>query len=174
MHRARLTASLLAALALSGCSTVGQMIGWELVKRGSTAAITYQKPQAINTIHHGDASVREVCIQYNRELPLDELVSALQAELKEQGVRSRVYDVGMGLSTCAHWVRYVGSIEWGTPPFEQAPRLYLNTASFALHRADGRLLSTSSYASDSSIGRWGSTRKKIAPVIKALITGFET
>ena len=41
---------------------------------------------------------------------------------------------------------------------------------------DGRLLASSSYAVDETFGlsRWASTRAKVAVVVKALITGFES
>jgi len=165
--------SLLAA-SLTGCSMLSPMVGWELVKTGGSAALAYQPPKPSNTVHHGDAPVKDVCVEYNRDMPLDELVPALQAELKSQGVESRVYDVGSGQHGCAHWLRYVGSIEWGVPPLGHEHRAYLSNAALSLHRADGRLLSSSAYAGDSGLGRWASTRKKIAPVVKALITGFES
>lgn len=172
----RLTpAALLAAtLALGGCSTLAPMATWELLKLGSNAALASQTPRPVNTVHHGDAPVKNLCVEYNRDMPLDELVPALQAELKTQGVDSRVYDAGAGQLACAYWLRYAGSIEWAVPPLGQEHRAYLSAAALSLHRADGRLLSSSAYAGDSGLGRWASTRKKIAPVVKALITGFET
>ena len=172
-HALRL--ALLAALAsLSGCSLMGPMATWEVLKWGGSAALARQDAKPVNTVHHGDAPVKEVCVEYNRDMPLDELVPALQAELKTQGVQSRVYDAGTGPRACAYWVRYVGAIEWGTPPLSDEQRPYLSAASLSLRSADGRLLSNSAYVSDASGARWASTRKKIAPVVKALITGFET
>ena len=159
---------------LSGCSVIGPMAAWDVVKWGGSQAIANQAPKPVNTVHHGDAPVKEVCVEYNRDMPLDELVPALQAELKTQGVQSRVYDAGTGPSACAYWVRYVGAIEWGTPPLSDEQRPYLSAAALSLRSADGRLLSSSAYVGDASGARWSSTRKKIAPVVKALITGFET
>ncbi|MCE4554721.1 cell division protein FtsI [Pelomonas cellulosilytica] len=166
---------LIASLAsLSGCTALGPMATWEVVKWGGSMAISHQDAKPVNTVHHGDAPVKDVCVEYNRDMPLDELVPALQAELKSQGVQSRVYDAGTGPNSCTHWLRYVGSIEWGTPPLSQQQRPYLSSAALSLRDADGRLLSSSAYISESSGARWSSTRKKIAPVVKALITGFET
>lgn len=170
-----LHSALLTALAgLGGCSTLGPMAAWELMKMGGAAAMAAVPPRPVNTVHHGDAPVTHVCVEYNRNLPLDELVPALQAELKTQGVDSRVYDVGVTPRACTHWLRYAGSIEWGIAPLTQEHRAYLSAAALSLHRADGRLLASSAYVSDSTLGRWASTRTKIAPVVKALITGFET
>jgi hypothetical protein len=162
------------AASLGGCASLAPMAGWELLKLGGSTAMSMQTPKPVNTVHHGDAPVRTVCVEYNREMPLDELVPALQAELKTQGVDSRVYDAGTGPRGCTYWLRYVGSMDWGTPPFGQEQRSYLSSAALSLHRADGRLLASSAYIGDLSGARWASTRKKIAPVVKALITGFET
>jgi len=173
--KALLKPALLAAMAgLSGCSVIGPMAAWDVLKWSGSAVMSQQDPVPVNTVHHGDAPVKEVCVEYNRDMPLDELVPALQAELKTQGVQSRVYDAGTGPRACAYWVRYVGAIEWGTPPLSDEQRPYLSSAALSLHSANGRLLSSSAYVSDSSGARWSSTRKKIAPVVKALITGFET
>lgn len=167
-------ALLLTTSGLSGCSLMTPMAAVELIKFGGTTALAYQPPGPVNTVHHGDAPMKAVCVEYNRDLPLDELVPALQAELKTQGVDSRVYDVGSGQRSCSYWLRYAGSMEWGIPPLGRDHRAYLSSAALSLHRADGQLVSTSSYASPSGQGRWASTRAKIGPVVKALITGFES
>lgn len=174
MRPAAALLSFAALLALGGCSTVAPMAAWELLKVGSSAAVAAQTPRPVNTVHHGDAPVKDVCVEYNRDLPLDELVPALQAELKAQGVQSRVYDAGAGPRSCGYWLRYVGSIEWGVPPLGQQHRAYLSSAALSLHSADGRFMASSAYVGDATLARWASTRKKIAPVVKALITGFET
>jgi len=170
--------TLLAAMAfaccLTGCTALGPMATWEALKWGGSTVMAHQDAKPVNTVHHGDAPIKDVCVEYNREMPLDELVPALQAELKSQGVQSRVYDAGAGPRACTYWLRYVGSVEWGTPPLSQEQRPYLSAAALSLHNADGRLLSSSAYVSETSGARWASTRKKIAPVVKALITGFET
>lgn len=170
-------AALLLLAPLTGCSLLSPMApmaAWEAIKYGGNAAMAAQPPRPVNTVHHGDAPMASVCVEYNRELPLDELVPALQAELKTQGVDSRVYDAGTGPRSCVYWLRYVGSIAWGVPPLGQGHRPYLSSAALSLHRADGQLMATSAYAGDDSLARWASTHKKIAPVVKALITGFET
>ncbi len=93
MPRPLLRAASLAVLALlTGCSLLSPMApmaAWEAVKYGGNAAMAAQPPRPINTVHHGDAPVPSVCVEYNRELPLDELVPALQAELRTQGRRWR-------------------------------------------------------------------------------------
>lgn len=168
-----------AALALSGCSLLSPLPAWELVKASGTAtsaALAKAAPaRASNTVHHGDAPVRQLCIEFNRNAPLDELVPAMQAELRTQGVDSRVYEAGAGLQQCGVWLRYVAAIEWAVPPMGSSYRANLSSAALSLHRADGTLMATSAYETEQNYGmaRWASTRHKIAPVVKALITGFE-
>ncbi len=172
--RPALLSALSVAFGLSGCTALGPMATWEVLKWSGSTALAHQGAKPVNTVHHGDAPVRALCIEYNRNAPMEDLVPAMQAELRGQGVESRVYDAGTGPRACTYWLRYVGSVEWGSPPLSEAPRPYLSAAALSLHNADGRLLSSSAYVSETSGARWASTRKKIAPVVKALITGFET
>ena len=164
---------------LAGCSLLSPAPTWELVKATGSAtahAIGRSPSHASDTVHYGDAPVKRLCIEFNRNAPLEDLVPAMQAELKGQGVDSRVYEPGTGQQQCAVWLRYVATIEWGVPPMASGYRANLSAASMSLHRADGTLLSTSSYVADENFGlaRWAGTRNKIAPVVKALITGFQS
>lgn len=169
----------LAASSLGACSLLSPRPALELLKAAGSAgsaALAYGPSKASNTIHHGDAPVRGLCIEYNRDTPLDELVPALQAELKSHGVASRVYDAGSGQQSCQFWLRYVASIEWAIPPLGSEYRPYMSAAALSLHQANGRLMASSAYAveQDYGISRWSTTRRKIAPVVKAVITGFES
>ena len=164
---------------LGGCTLLSPWPTLELIKGAGVAtstALAYAPVKATQTVHHGDAPVRGLCVEYNRDMPLDELVPALQAELKTLGVTSRVYEAGTGLQACQFWLRYVVSIEWAVPPLGREYRAYMSSAALSLHRADGTLMASSAYAADQDYGsgRWASTRRKIAPVVKAVITGFES
>lgn len=169
---------LLPAVLLAGCSVFSPMPAWELVKAtgsvGSTA-LAYGSSSASNTIHHGDAPVPALCIEYNRAAPAPELVPALQAELRALRIDSRVYDTESARPDCPVWLRYGAQIQYGRPPLGSGYQPYVNAISLSLQRADGRLMASSSYALDEGwgVGRWASTRSKVAPVVKALITGFE-
>lgn len=180
-----LLAALPAAALLAGCSVFSPVPTWELLKAGSSAAgaaLAYAPSgaSASQTVHHGSAIPGSVCIEFNRSVQAVDLVPALQAELREHQVTSRVYEPGINSPDCAVWLRYVASIEWGTPPLASGYRPYLSAAALSLHRADGRLLATSAYLPEESwtaplaMGRWSSTRSKLAPVVKALLTGFES
>lgn len=162
---------------LSGCAVVAPLQAFGLFKAvdaaGSTA-LNYAPSKAINTVHHGDEPLHSVCIEYNQRAQLEDLVPALQQELSVQGVSSRVYEDGSGLQDCPVWLRYAATIEWGQPPMSNSYRAYLSSASLSLHRANGTLMATSAYAVDSDYGvsKWSTTRRKLAPVVKAVITGF--
>lgn len=167
----------MALAGLGGCSIFSPAPGWELVKAGGSAAATalaYGPSRARDTVHQGEALPASVCIEFNRDVQSQELVPALQAELRQHSVASRVYEVGMDGPDCRVWLRYVASIEWGQPPMSGGYRPYLSAAAFSLHHADGRLMSSSSYRLDEGmgLGRWSSTRDKLAPVVQALLTGF--
>jgi hypothetical protein len=178
MRFASFAASLAASLALlSGCTALGPLQAWGLVKVADFAgntALNHSPASAINTIHHADAPLSSVCIEYNPLAQLEDLVPAIQQALVEQGVTSRVYPVGSGLQDCKVWLRYAATIEWGSPPMSNNYRAYLTSASLSLHRADGALLSSSAYAIDPDYGvsRWSTTQRKLAPVVKAILTGF--
>lgn len=178
-HCLRASSMLMLAASMSGCAIVSSAPTWELIKAGGSATSTAlsQRPgRAQNTVHHGDAPVRELCIAFNRQAPAPDLVPALQAELRQQGVSSRVYEAGIEPAACRHWLRYTASVDWGVPPLGKQYQPFLSSAALSLHKADGRLLASSSYAVDEQFGlsRWASTRAKVAAVVKALITGFES
>ncbi|PZP34454.1 MAG: cell division protein FtsI [Roseateles depolymerans] len=170
---------MLAAL-LSGCTLLSPVPTLELIKAGGTmasAALATSAPaKASNTIRHGDVAVSQLCIEFNRNAPLQDLVPAIQAELKGLSVDSRVYEAGTGLQECSVWLRYVATIEWGIPPMGSGYRANLSAAALSLYGADGRLMASSSYLADDNhgMGRWAETRHKISPVVKALVGNDKT
>ncbi|WP_077034548.1 hypothetical protein [Pelomonas sp. KK5] len=170
---------LMPLLLLSACSVIGSITTAELLGSAAgpltSAALGRAPGQASNTVHHGDAPVKAVCIEFNRSAPLADLVPALQAELRSQQVSSRVYEAGTELQGCPVWLRYAASIEWGKPPFSDNYRPYLSAATLSLRRADGVVMATSDYRLDEEMGvsRWADTRRKLSRTVYALLTGFE-
>jgi hypothetical protein len=168
---------------LAGCSLLSPAPTWELVK--ATGSVTAQAigrspSHATDTVHYGDAPVKRLCIEFNRNAPLPDLVPALQAELRGLGVASRVYEAGAGAASgaddCEVWLRYAASVDWDTPPFGDTTRPYLSAASMSLQRSGGALLASSGYRVDDAgfgASKWATTRTKLAPVVRALIQGFE-
>lgn len=175
-------AALATAVGLTGCSVFSPLPTIELIKASASAATVAigQGPnKASNTVFQGNALPRRVCIEYNRSLAMPDFVPALMAELKMHEVSSRVFDVGVrpGDDECPAWLHYQGLQQWDKPPLSDQMRPYLAQASLSLHDAGGRLMSASSYQSEDAVmglGKWGSTRNKLAPVVTALLTGFES
>jgi len=170
---------LLLIAALPGCTLMAPLQAWGVVKAADfagTTALGRSSGKAINTVHHADGPVSSVCVEYNPLAQLEDLVPAIQQALVDQGVTSRVYASGAGLQECKVWLRYVATIEWGVPPTSSSYRAYLSSAALSLHRADGSLMASSAYAVDPDYGisKWTTTQRKLAPVVKAILTGFSS
>ncbi|UXH79544.1 cell division protein FtsI [Roseateles amylovorans] len=181
VRRAATRVAGLAAAALSGCALLSPVPTVELIKASAgaaTVAIGQGPTHASQTVFQGAALPTRVCIEYNRSLALPEFVPALIAELREHDVPARVYEAGARPNdeVCPAWLRYQGLQQWDKPPLSDQVRPYLAQATLSLHDAGGHLLAASSYESQDAVmgmGRWASTRNKLAPVVRALLTGFE-
>ncbi len=173
-----LLALLTTACAAQGCALVSPAPTLELLKATGTAAsymLSRGPTAATQTIYHAHPVPRSLCIEINRESPTGDVVPALQAELQRHGIDSRVYDSGTPPAACPVWLRYTAFIEWDVPPFGNEYRAYLSRAALTLHTAEGRVLASSAYEPTSvyEIGRWSTTREKLAPVVTAIVTGVE-
>lgn len=181
MSMPRYLFTVLAALAgatQTGCAVFTPVPALELLKATATAtstAISFGPSKASNTVRHDHAPFQSVCIELNRQAPVQDVLPALQAELRTLQIDSRIYDTGITPESCAIWLRYATTMDWGIPPFQAEHRPYLTAASLTLQTAEGRILSSSQYELDTvfGVGKWASTRSKISPVVVALITGFE-
>jgi hypothetical protein len=167
-----------ACVCQAGCSVFSPLPLWELTKAAGSAAgaaIPYGTSQASNTVYHLHAPFKKLCIEFNPEANVADVVPALQIELRKHQVESRVYEAGTQTGECGVWLRYTAYIAWGIPPLSDGYRPYVNTAALTLQSVDGVVLSTSRYDLDSGfgMGKWTSTQKKLAPVVTALLTGFE-
>lgn len=164
------------ALLQSGCSVFSAEPLWELAKAGGAlvqGAVTEVAPgQARDTVVYAHGPIQRLCVEYNRSSQAADLLPALVAELQAQHIESRVYEAGGRNDQCDVWLRYTASIQWAVPPTGSDYRPYLDRATLVLNGADGRVLATSSFVLDDglmSMGRWASTRDKLAPAVKALV-----
>jgi hypothetical protein len=167
-----------AALALGGCSIVSPVPALELVKAtGAVAmsAISTGPSSAKNTVYHEHRALDAVCVEYNPLTPDPDIAPALQAELHNHEIDSRIYEEGGAPSSCKFRVTYTANIEWGTPPFATGYKSYIRDATLTLRDENGTVLSSSAYALDGAfqMGKWSSSRSKLAPVVTALVTGFD-
>ena len=153
------------------------MPAWEAVKALGTAtslAIAQGGASASNTVHHGGAAPRSVCIEFNAQTPVGDFVPSLQRELQRHGVDSRVYRAGEGDPACLHWLRYTAVLDYEQPMWSREYRGYLRHVQLVLQQGDGRVLSSSQYQADGVVaGQWASTQQKLQPVVTALLGGAE-
>ena len=164
--------------ALQGCSIVSPMPALELVKAtGAVAvsAISNGPSHSKNTVYHEHKSLDSVCVEYNPLTPDPDIAPALQAELRNHEIDSRIYEEGGTPANCRFRVTYTADIEWGTPPFGDGYKPYMRDATLTLRDENGTVLSSSAYSLDGTfqMGKWATSRSKLAPVVTALVTGFD-
>jgi hypothetical protein len=167
-----------AAVVLPGCSIVSPAPVLELVKAtGAVAvsAISQGPSSAKNTVYHEHKSLDAVCVEYNPLTPDPDIAPALQAELRNHEIDSRIYEGGGTPASCKFRVTYTADIEWGTPPFASGYKSYIRDATVTLRDENGTVLSSSAYSLDGAfqMGKWSTSRSKLAPVVTALVTGFD-
>jgi len=175
---------LLAALMMSSplftaCSVISPHPLWELAKAsGATvsAAVSTAAPgRAINTVYHLHPPVRSVCIEFNPDTQVPDILPALQIELKSQRVESRVYESRSATGLCKYWLRYSAYTALGIPPLGGDYQPYIQNATLTLWNGSEQILASSQYdpGGPFGVGKWASTRAKLAPVVQALIQGEE-
>ena len=167
-----------ALAALQGCSVVSPVPILELAKAtGAVAvsAISTGPSHSRNTVYHEHPSLDKVCVEYNPLTPDPDIAPALQAELRNHEIDSRIYEEGGAPPSCRFRVTYTADIEWGTPPFGDSYKPYMRDATLTLRDENGTVLSSSAYSLDGTfqMGKWATSRSKLAPVVTALVTGFD-
>ena len=67
------------------------------------------------------------------------------------------------------------NLAWYAVPFATGYKSYIRDATLTLRDENGTVLSSSAYALDGAfqMGKWSSSRSKLAPVVTALVTGFD-
>lgn len=174
-----LTALCLATCTLqTGCALITVEPLWELTKAGAAVAsssATFVAPSASNTLYKLRTPLDNVCIEFNPQTQVPDLVPALQAELQKHGIDSKVYDTAPAARLCNTWLEYTAHFEWGRPPFSGDFRPYVTSVQLALRSKDGELISSSQFQLGTflSQGQWTSTRTKVSPVVTALVTGYQ-
>lgn len=161
----------------TACSVLSPHPLWELAKASgatvSVAVATAAPSQAINTVHHGHAPVRSVCIEFNPDTQVPDILPALQIELKTRRVDSRVYEARSASSLCPYWLRYSAYTALDIPPLGGDYKPYITQATLTLWNGSEQILASSQYdpGGPFGLGKWASTRAKLAPVVQALING---
>jgi len=173
----RLLAQACSPLCLAACSVVSPQPLWELVKASgatvSAAVATTAPTSAINTVYHLHEPVRSLCIEFNPDAQVPDILPALQTELKARMIDSRVFESRTATGLCKFWLRYSAQTALDIPPLGSDYRPYISGATLTLWNGTERILASSQYdpGGPFGVGKWASTRAKLAPVIAALITG---
>jgi hypothetical protein len=174
----RLPALAAVVIALPGCSIISPAPLVELAKAGgavAVSAISHGPSSAKNTVYHEHKALDTVCVEYNPSTPDPDIAPALQAELRSHEIDSRIYEQGGTPTSCKFRVTYTADIEWDTPPFGDGYKSYIRDATLTLRDENGAVLSSSAYSLDGpfQMGKWATSRSKLAPVVTALVTGFD-
>lgn len=161
-----------------GCTILSPWPTMELIKAAGTAtstAIALAPTQATDTVYHPHSRRRFWCIELNREAQVTDIVAALQNELQSQGVESKLYEAGNVPSDCPAVLHYMAWLRWDQPLWSNEYQPYLQAASLTLRSGEGEVLATTRYEIDQlGTGKWASTRKKMSPLVRALLTGFNS
>lgn len=162
---------------LAGCSIVTPVPTWELAKTlgaASTAALQVGPTSASGTVVHPHPAATRWCIELNRETQVSDIVPALQQELQAQGIESRVYEPGRVPAECPAQLSYAAWLRWEQPMWSSEFQPYVYAAALTLRDSAGAVLGSTRYELDGvGLGKWSSTRKKMAPLVRALLTGFD-
>lgn len=162
----------------TGCAIITAEPLWELTKAAAAVAngaVALSPPTASNTLYKLRTPLDTVCIEFNNQTQVPDLVPALQAELQKHGIDSKVYDTPPAARLCNTWLEYTAYFEWGRPPFSGDFRPYVTSVQLALRSKEGELISSSQFQLDPYLarGQWTSTRTKVSPVVTALVTGYQ-
>ena len=158
----------------TGCSILSPLPTLELIKASGSAtstALMSRPGQASQTVLHEHANFHQVCIEFNPQTQVADVVPALQVALQQLSIESHVYDNVMTADKCPIWLKYSALIEWGMPPLSDRYTPYVSTAALTLQTASGQVVASSSYYVGRNFERskWASTQEKLGPVVTALI-----
>jgi len=174
----RTSALALGPALLAGCSALSVNPVFEVAKiTGAVVASTIATgpSSARNSVYHEHAAISALCVEYNPRAPDPDFAPALQQELKLHEIDSRVYEPAGLPASCGFRLSYTAAIEWDVPPMGAGYKPYIREATLTLRDAHGSVLASSAYGLDSTfqMGKWATSRSKIAPMVTQLVTGFD-
>lgn len=161
-------------LALSaGCVVVPPDPTYQAVSLASTMLVgaTSMVPGVPhNAVAHPHGRIDQVCIQFNPAVALPDFVPAVQRELRDHSVDSRLYERGMQPEDCQAILDYSAYLDWGQRALDEQYSAYLTFASMTLRTSDGRVLASANYEGGPlGLDKWSSTQSKISGVVSALL-----
>lgn len=157
----------------AGCVVVPPSPTYEAVSLVSTALVSASSMMpgaAQNAIAHPHSRIDNVCIQFNPDVGLADFVPAVQRELRDHSVDSRIYEPGMQPQDCAALLYYSAFLDWDQRTLDERYTAYLTFANMTLRTSDGRVLASANYESGQfGLDKWSSTRSKISGAVRALL-----
>mgnify|MGYP006171242565 FL=1 len=172
--RTALTVTVL-GMSLQGCALITPSPLWELAKLTgglASARLQSQPGTASHTVFHPHGAFSSLCIEYNPQAQVPDLLPALQSALQSHRIESRVFDSPITGAGCKVWLRYSAQMEWGRRWLTDDQQPYMSHAALTLQSARGEVLSSSRYEiSDMARSKWASTHDKLFSTVAALITG---
>lgn len=159
--------------ACAGCVVVPPSPTYEAVSLISTALVgasSMVPGAAENAVSHKHSRIDNICIQFNPDVGIADFVPAVQRELREYSVDSRIYEVGMQPQDCEALLYYSAFLDWDQRALNDRYSAYMTFANMTLRTNDGRVLASANYEGGQlGLDKWSSTRTKIAGVVKALL-----
>lgn len=173
----RFAGTVLSLLLTAGCVVVPPDPTYQAVSLISTALVgasSVLPSDPRNSIAHAHARIDHVCIQHNPAVELADFVPAMQRELRDNRVDSRLYEPGMQPEDCNALLYYSAFLDWGQRGLSEQYSAYLTFASMTLRTRDGRVLASANYeGGELGLDKWSSTRSKISGVVRALVVNNE-
>lgn len=176
-RRRKLAMAVVTSLALPGCSSIFSPIPlWEVLKATgefASMAAPSEPGEASDTVYFPHTRLSELCIEFNPQAQVADLVPALQLALRNHQIESRVYEGAFAGPNCQVWLRYNAQMAWDKAARSERYQSYVSAANLTLQTTKGQILSSSHYVLDPTRGssKWASTQDKLAPVVSALVTG---
>ncbi|WP_051229524.1 hypothetical protein [Paludibacterium yongneupense] len=161
--------AILATIPLSGCYILAPSPAVEAAQIAAAAANGFAAmapSEAKQPVVHEHTGVQNVCIEFNNRVQIADIVPAIQNELQKHGVDSRVYEPGTVPSGCVI-LNYVAYVRLDRHVLSDLYDSYMDHAMLSLSQ-NGKVLATSSY-DVGSWDKWGTTQKKLAPVVTSLL-----
>lgn len=160
------------ALSLSACSLITSPLvaGVQLASTAVTSVANMAPNTSTNGMAHPHDELRNICIELNSTVIVQDFIPELQQQLRDREIESRVYAVGNAPSDCEAILYYTVLTQWGSPMFSDELRAYITDINLLLKK-NGKVLANSAYRLDGmAYDKWSSTGKKISPMLSKMFS----
>jgi len=169
----RSCACLSVLLLLNGCVIVSPRVSVRevldvVISSATEISSANEKPSSVAA---NRIPFKNLCIELNPAVTVQDFLPAVQQELNLRGVASRVFGEGTAPLTCEAILNYEATREWDDRIASNEALPYMNYARLTLRR-DGALISSANYGIGGlGFDKWSSTRTKVKSMIDILLVG---